>query len=526
MPIGIQDFEDIRTSGYVYADKTAYVYRLANEGKPYFLSRPRRFGKSLLLSTLKAYFLGKRELFGELAGQDRLAGQGKLAIADLETDWIQYPVFHIDLNAEKYDSPASLEAILDKYLQDGEELWGGSRSETASMRFLGLIQRACEKTGKRVVVLIDEYDKPLLESMEKPELNEQFRLTLKAFYGVLKTADPWLRFAFLTGVTKFSQVSVFSDLNQLRDISLDRDFAGVCGITRSELTGTFEPELRILARDNNMSYEEALGETQKRYNGYHFSENTEGVFNPFSILNTLVSRDFRYYWFQTGTPTFLIKLLRQADFDIRRFSGDITIDPESINSYRIQGGNPVSLLYQTGYLTITGYDAEANLFSLGFPNEEVEYGFLNALLPYYGPEPGEQDFFAGKFFMDLRAGDVEGFMTRLRAFFSSIPYDLHERTERYYQTVFYLVFRLLGQYAGAEVRSAAGRADAVVTTKERVYVFEFKLSGNGTAEDALKQIEEKGYLIPWTAGGRKLVKVGAVFDAALRTLGEWKAEPG
>jgi hypothetical protein len=285
-----------------------------------------------------------------------------------------------------------------------------------------------------------------------------------------------------------------------------------------------------LAEKNGLSYDEALGGMRKRFNGYHFSGygsmgEASGVYNPFSVLNTFASGRFQYYWFQTGTPTFLIKLLQQADFDIPSFDGGITINPESINDYRIQGGNPIPGLYQSGYLTIKGYDAETNLFSLGFPNEEVEYGFLNALLPYYGPGPGEQGFFIGEFFADLRAGDTDGFMTRLRAFFSSIPYELNDKTERYYQTVFYLVFRLLGQYAGAEVRSAAGRADAVVKTKDTVYVFEFKLAGRGTAEEALQQIDEKGYLIPWTAGGKKLVKVGAVFDPATRTLGEWRQEP-
>ncbi|MDR0597682.1 MAG: AAA family ATPase, partial [Treponema sp.] len=445
LPIGIQDFEKLRRMGYVYVDKTAYVYRLASEANPCFLSRPRRFGKSLLLATFKAYFQGKQELFQEAEGRPRLA------LADLEKDWVEYPVFHIDLNVEKYDSPAALESAFGANLRPLEERWGRNPGEeTPSVRFLGLIQRAAEKTGRKVAVLIDEYDKPLLETMDNPELNEEIRRSLKAFYGTLKTADPWLRFAFLTGVTKFSQVSVFSDLNQLRDISLDRDYAGICGITDGELAGNFEPELRILAEDNRMSYEEALAETRKRYNGYHFARDSEGVFNPFSILNTLISREFRYYWFQTGTPAFLIKLLQKADFDIRDFAGKITIDPESIGDCRIQGGSPVPILYQSGYLTITGYDRETNLFSLGFPNEEVEYGFLNALLPYYGPEPAKQDFYIGKFFADLRSGDTEGFMTRLRAFFSSIPYELHDRTERYYQTVFFLVFRLLGQFAEAE----------------------------------------------------------------------------
>jgi hypothetical protein len=478
--------------------------------------------------------LGKRELFEGAseqpgsAGQTKLAGQSRLVIADLERDWIEYPVFHIDLNAEKYDSPASLEAILATNLRPLEKQWGKDPEETTpSARFLGLIRRACETSGKKAVVLIDEYDKPMLETMENPELNEDIRRSLKAFYGVLKTADPWLRFAFLTGVTKFSQVSVFSDLNQLRDISLDRDFAGICGITPAELTGVFEPELRILARDNDLSYEEALAETQKRYNGYHFSRNSEGVFNPFSILNTLASRDFRYYWFQTGTPTFLIKLLQKADFDLREFGEGIVISAQMINDYRMQGGNPVPILYQSGYLTIKDYDRQFNEYILGFPNEEVQYGFLESLLPYYlERDTSRRDFFVGEFIRGLQKGDVEGFMRRLGAFFSAIPYELNDKTERHYQAIFYVIFTLMGQYADVEVRSAAGRADAVVITKERVYVFEFKLSGKGTVEEALKQIEAKGYLIPWSAGGKELVKVGAVFDPALRTLGEWRAEPG
>jgi hypothetical protein len=313
-----------------------------------------------------------------------------------------------------------------------EEQWGRNPEEaTGSARFLGLVRRACEKSGRKVVVLIDEYDKPLLETMEDPELNEEIRKGLKAFYGVLKTADPWLRFVLLTGVTKFSQVSVFSDLNQLRDISLDEAYAGVCGISERELTETFEPELRALAEKNRLSYDEALGGMRKRFDEY----------------------------------------------------------------------------------------------TLGFPNEEVRYGFLNSLLPCYLPGlPEGQCFSVTRFIKELQKGDVEAFMTRLRAFFSSIPYELNDKTERHYQAIFYVAFTLMGQYAGAEVRGAAGRADAVVTTEGTVYVFEFKLAGRGTAEDALRQIEEKGYLIPWTAGGKKLVKVGAVFDPATRTLGEWKAE--
>jgi hypothetical protein len=513
LPIGIQDFEKLRSGGFVYADKTAFIYRLASRGQSYFLGRPRRFGKSLLVSAIKAYFQGKREVF---------EGEPRLAIADLEKEWKIHPVFHIDLTGGPYRDMGSLEANLDANLRILEERWGRDAGDTLpSTRFFGLIRRACESFGEKVVVLVDEYDKPLLETMEDPGLNGEIRRELKGFYGMLKAADPWLRFVFLTGVTKFSQVSVFSDLNQLRDISLLRDYADICGITEEELRGNFDPELHSLAEENGLSFGEALDKMRKYYNGYHFCEQTGGVYNPFSVLNTLDSRSFNYYWFQTGTPTFLINLLTKANFDLPRLSEGAAIPRTAI--YQAPEGSPLSILYQSGYLTIKGYDAETGLYTLGFPNEEVEYGFLGALLPYYGPRPEEQDFFAGNFYTDLRRGDTDAFMARLGAFFSSIPYDLHERTERYYQTVFYLVFRLLGQFARAEVRSAAGRSDAVVETRDRVYVFEFKLAGRGSVETALQQIEDKGYLLPYRAGGKRLVKVGAVFDPAKRTIGDWKA---
>jgi hypothetical protein len=521
MPIGIQDFEDIRTNGYVYVDKTAYVYRLVTEGKPYFLGRPRRFGKSLLLSTLKAYFQGRKDLF------EGHAGQAPLFIAEQEKDWIEYPVFHIDLNVASYTGLESLQTGLDANLRFIEEKWGRNPAETTpSTRFLSLIRRACEKTGKKVVVLVDEYDRPLLQTMEAEQYQEDIRRELKGFYGVLKTADPWLRFVFLAGITKFSQVSVFSDLNQLRDISMEEAYAGICGISMAELTGNFEAELRDLAEKNGLSYEQTLAEMRKRYNGYRFAKKSEGLFNPFSVVNTLAKQDFAYYWFQTGTPTYLIKELQKSGFDLREFAGGVTIPAQSVNDYRVNG-DPVPILYQSGYLTIQDYNREFDSYTLGFPNEEVEYGFLNSLLPYYMPRNQDyQGFFAGNFIRDLQGGDVDGFMNRLKAFFAGIPYELNDKTERHYQTLFYLVFRLMGQYAEAEQRSSQGRSDVMVSTADTVYLFEFKLAHNG-AEDpvdaALRQIDGKGYLIPWTASGKKLVKVGAVFDPATRTLGAWKA---
>jgi hypothetical protein len=303
---------------------------------------------------------------------------------------------------------------------------------------------------------------------------------------------------------------------------MNENYAGICGITTSELTGIFSPELELLAEKERMTYDEALSEMQRMYNGYHFSGEGEGVFNPFSVLNTLADSQFGDYWFKTGTPTFLVEGLKKTDYELKTLTEGVTVPEDGLNNYRANSTNSIPLLYQTGYLTIKKYDRKFRLYTLGFPNGEVEYGFLNELLPLYIPWSNDpQGFSIFKFIDDLQKGNIDAFLTRLKAFFSDIPYELNDKTERYYQTLFYLVFRLMGQYAQAEVRSAAGRADTVVITEQQVYVFEFKLTGNGTAEDALRQIDDKGYLLPYTAGDRKLVKVGAEFDPATRTLGRW-----
>jgi hypothetical protein len=343
------------------------------------------------------------------------------------------------------------------------------------------------------------------------------RQALKGFYGVLKSADQWLRFVLLTGVTKFSKVSVFSDLNMLRDISMSSYYAGICGISVRELEACFVPELEELAANNGMTYEEAVAEMKKRYDGYCFAKQGERMFNPFSVLNTLAERDFAYYWFKTGTPTYLIEQLKRENFDLLRFAEGVEIPAESIDDYRADGGNTVSLLYQSGYLTIVGYTNDR--YTLNFPNEEVRYGFLKELLPYYTYRPPGQEFYADYFVDDLRAGNVDGFMGRMRAFFANIPYELNDQTERHYQVVFYWVFTLMGQYTLTEVRSAKGRSDAVVMTADRVYVFEFKL--NGRLDEALSQIEEKGYAIPYEAGSRKVVKIGVEFDKNERNIVRW-----
>jgi hypothetical protein len=522
MPIGIQDFESIRSGNYVYVDKTAYIYKLATEGKPYFLGRPRRFGKSLFISTLKYYFLGRKDLF---SAND---GGNSLAIAALEKEWIQYPVFHIDLNVGNYKDVEGLAVSLDNILFEMEDRWGNDiREKNPSARFSGVIRRAVKKSGKKVVVLIDEYDKPLLQSMENDTLSEEILAELKAFYSVLKASDQYLQFLFFTGVTKFSKISVFSDLNQPRDITMANDYSCACGITEEELKNTFEHELRILGSENNMSFEKTLDRMHKYFNGYHFSEKSDGVFNPFSVLNTLANKKIDYYWFATGTPTFLISELKKVNFQAVDFQETIIVTPKSIDDYRPGGGgNIASLLYQAGYLTIKDIDKDTGFYKLGFPNEEVEFGFLEQLLPLYIPMIKEgEGFYIGVIYKALLNKDIDTLMLQLQAFFESIPYDLnYQKNEKYFQTIFYLVFTLLGQFTQAEARSASGRADAIVFTGKFIYLFEFKMDGNGNAEDALQQIDAGRYALPCAMDKRSIIKVGVVFDADKRNITEWKVQ--
>jgi len=506
LPTGIQSFEVLRTGNYLYVDKTEMIYQLASTDIPYFLSRPRRFGKSLLLSTFHAYFDGRRDLF-----------EG-LTISELETQWEKYPVLYLDMNAERYESVEYLEAILSSNLDKWEDLYGkDERERTLSRRFEGVIRRAYEKTGKRVVVLIDEYDKPMLSAILDEKLSPKYRSTLKAFYGVLKSSGQYLRFVFLTGVTKFAQVSVFSDLNHLVDISVEDMYATICGITKKELLQFFTPELKLLAKKQNLTFEEAVNQMTKQYDGYHFAHQTEGMFNPFSVLNTLKFGNFRNYWFQTGTPTYLVNLLKESDYDLRLLMDGIQVQPSDFAEYRADINNPVPMIYQSGYLTIIGYDKKYNLYTLGFPNEEVRYGFLYFLMPYYTAiNNGTGSFHIANFCKELEAGKTDDFMKRLKVFFAKIPYELNNENERHYQAIFYVIFTLIGQFIDAEVRSADGRADAVVKTKEYIYVFEFKL--NGTAEEAIQQIDRKDYLLPYTLDGRKLVKVGVDFCKEKRNI--------
>ena len=379
-PIGIQNFEDLRRNGYKYVDKTNFVYKLADEGKYYFLSRPRRFGKSLFLSTLEAYFQGKKELF-----------EG-LAIYDLETEWKQYPIFHIDLNTANFREEGSLYTVLNDYLSAWEDKYGTRESEvTLPLRFKGVIARAAEKEGRNVVILVDEYDKPILQTLQNEKLQEDHRNQLKAFYSVLKTQDRYIKFAFLTGVTKFGKISVFSDLNNLMDLSMDHRYVNICGTTEEELESYFKEGISELASANGDSESETIDKLRMRYGGYHFEKNSEGIYNPFSVLNTLAKHRYKNYWFETGTPTFLIELLKEHGYRLP------DLNKEQVSAFVMSGmdsapTNLTPFIYQTCYLTIKGYDERFKKYQLGFPNKEVEEGFLNLLLPLYNSAGDRSSF--------------------------------------------------------------------------------------------------------------------------------------
>lgn len=374
-PIGIQDFEKLRTKGYSYVDKSRFVYKLATEGEYYFLSRPRRFGKSLFLSTLEAYFQGKKELF-----------EG-LAIYDLETEWKKYPIFHIDLNTANFREKDSLYTVLNDYLTTWESKYGTRESEaTLALRFKGVIARAAEKEGCGVVILIDEYDKPILQTLRAPELQAEHRAQLKAFYSVLKTQDRYIKFAFLTGVTKFGKVSVFSDLNNLTDISMDHRYISICGMTEKELLTNFKEGIGELASANEDNETETIDKLRMRYSGYHFEENSEEIYNPFSVLNTLANSRYDDYWFKADTHTFLIDILKKHDYCIT----DLNKTQVKANMMNNVDFNPIPVIYQSGYLTIKSYDERFKNYQLGIPNKEVEEGILNTLLPH-GCKTAEMD---------------------------------------------------------------------------------------------------------------------------------------
>lgn len=512
LPIGIQSFEDLRNKGFKYVDKTAIVYKLVTEGKYYFLSRPRRFGKSLFLNTLESYFLGKKELF-----------EG-LAIAELEHDWTEYPVLHLDLNTRNYADKSSLEAELNKHLEQWEAEYGDTYSNRSiEERFTQVIRLAYEKTGRQVVILVDEYDKPLLQAIGNTELQEAYRATLKGFYGALKSMDGCIRFAFLTGVTKFGKVSVFSDLNNLRDLSMLPQYHDICGITEEELRTNFKEDVAELASAQNMTVDETYAALRENYDGYHFcEEELPGIYNPFSLLNAFTNRKIDYYWFETGTPTYLVELLKLHQYNLSGIEKEEVVS-DVLNSVDIASTNPLPVIYQSGYLTIKGYDEEFGLFKLGFPNKEVRQGFVRFLIPSYtNVDAVGSGFEISRFVRSLREGDIEGFMERLQSFLSACPYELEPQQERHFQSVMFILTALCGYHVEIESHTNKGRMDMTVKTKDYIYIFEFKF--NKSAEEALAQIIEKGYAEPFKSDGRQIVKVGVNFSTACRNIDRWVVE--
>ena len=515
-PIGIQTFDQIIERGFVYVDKTDMVYSLATEGKIYFLSRPRRFGKSLLLSTLRAYFEGKKELF---------AG---LKIDALEHDWHVHRVFHFDFNGVDFTVPGALHLKIEGYLYDWEKEFGISTGVDTNLgsRFNRILQAAAEQTGRGAVVLVDEYDKPLLDVLEKePELLEQNREILKAFYSVFKLADASLRFVFLTGVTKFSQVSVFSGFNQPKDISMFDKYEALCGITEEELHTRFAESIREMAASEGCTEEEMRQRFKRHYDGYHFSEGMTDIYNPFSVLNAFDSQRIRDYWFASGTPTYLIRLMNHFHEGIDQLTGKYYSLDEFVN-YKADTEYPLPMIYQSGYLSIKDYDKDSNLFLLDFPNNEVKSGFLAMVAANYLQCKMPLESWMVKAVFALKRGQLDEFRKMLTSFLAGIPYTMRRKEneperERYFQYTFYLLLRLMSVYTVlVEKEQSEGRVDCIVETPQYVYIFEFKL--DGTATEALQQIEEKGYAREYEADARQVVKVGVNFSSKTGTIEEWE----
>ena len=518
-PIGIQTFSKIREMNAIYVDKTELVYKLAHDAQVYFLARPRRFGKSLLISTLDDYFSGRKELFTGLA------------MEKLETEWKKHPVLRFDFSRSKYTSLNVLQTQLNSMLSEYESIYGKKTDDTLpSVRLQNVILAAEQKFGEKVVFLVDEYDAPLLDTLVDKETFEAMRQTLRDFYSPLKSLDPHLRFIFITGITKFSQLSIFSELNNLKIISMLDEYATLCGISEEELHTQMKPEIEAMAQATNKNFEQVCEALKKKYDGYHFSKKSPDIYNPFSVMQALQDKDLTNYWFETGTPAYLIEQIRNYNIDPETFARGIEATAEMFNVPAESNANPIPVLYQSGYLTIKDYDPELNIYTLAYPNDEVTVGFSKCLMPYYAlPTIAQNDSFQIRLVKALHAGNIEEALLQMRAFFSSIPYDAEHQDENHYKFVFWLIFRLLTEFnVKTEERSAAGRSDAVVETKNSVYLFEFKLDKNGSADDALKQIDNKDYLIPYTASldangnPKKLFKIGVSFDAERRTLGEWK----
>lgn len=508
-PIGVQTFDDIVSRDYLYVDKTGYVHDIATTYKYVFLSRPRRFGKSLLSSTFHCYFEGKKELFEGLKA------------GEMKKEWTRHPVFHFDMSSAKHKDETQLLEELDKKLYVYEQIYGrGEKDVNVNQRLEGLVTRSFEQTGERAVIIIDEYDAPLLDVMNDKQRLEPLRYIMRNFYSPIKSLDPYLRFVFITGINKFAQLSIFSELNNLQNISMMPEYSAICGISQSEMETNMLEQIQTLADEQGISYEEALEGLKDNYDGYHFSYRSEDIYNPFSLIKALNEKRFGSYWFDTGTPTYLYERLRRNPIDETELDSlplvpqsDFDISPEISD-------NSLPMLYQTGYLTIKSYDTRMQLYTLGYPNKEVKIGFTRGLLNEYPSKASTASGFVAHFYAAMDSQDIDLAMSKLQAYLAGIPNDLENKSEKHYQTIIYLIFSLLGFYIQTEVKTAIGRADALCRTDNSIYVFEFKV--DGSAEDALKQIDEKGYMLPYRfEDGKRLVKVGVNISSQTRTVEKW-----
>lgn len=520
-PIGIQSFPDIIENGYLYVDKTKLIHEMITTGKYYFLSRPRRFGKSLLLSTIEAVFKGKKNLF-----------EG-LYISKTNWDWNEYEVIHIDLNGENYHSVDILKAVINGILTQFENKYNiATPADTFGLRFREIIKTASETSGRNVVILIDEYDKPILDTINDKKTSDANRDTLQAFYSVLKSMDQYIQFAMLSGISKFSKVSIFSGLNKLNDISLSSNYNSICGISEAELSQYFSQGIKDLAQNQSLDEDEIRILLKKNYDGYLFSRKGEGIYNPFSLLNCFSKNEFSDYWFATGTPSSLIRLIEKSNFPIPELE-QYECSESMLNGTDIYLKDPIPLLFQAGYLTIKGYDNRFKLFTLGFPNSEVAEGFSTLLLSSYSGELN-QSAFLKQFVEDVEKGDADAFMKKLQSFFAGIPYDhiniskkkpedkkeaLKGYVEVHYQNVMFVIMKLMGFYTHTEYRNSNGRIDMTIETSRFVYVMEFKI--NSSAKVALEQIDNKKYSKPFNYQGKDLIKIGANFDTKTRTLSDY-----
>ena len=510
-PLGIQTFENIIKENYVYVDKTALIYQVVHENKYCFLSRPRRFGKSLLVTTLQAYFEGKKNLF-----------EG-LAMEQLEQEWVKYPVIHLDLSKGKFYDLESLHATINSLLLGYESLYSlqVEYEKAYNVRLQNIIEAAYAQTGKEVVVLIDEYDAPMHDSMKDEGLQEQIQDRMRNFFSPLKGEEKILRFVFLTGISKFSQLSIFSELNNITNISMLDKYSDICGISKEELLAQFEEDIKSLAEDNEMTYEETLTELKHQYDGYHFSGRGKDMYNPYSLFNTFDSNEFDDYWFSTGTPTFLIELLQKKHLDMLDLD-EITATAGRFDTPTEKLTDPVPVLYQSGYLTIKGYNRRSKVFKLGFPNTEVKKGFSDSLFRYYAPDNmGDKDALYVAYFDCLVEHDnMEAFLPHLQTFYKKFPYTLVNNNERHYQAVLYTCLLMVGADVRSEVPTADGRIDMVLFTKTSIYVLELKYEQN--AYVAIQQIEDKDYAKAFAEDGRKVYKVGINFSADRRSIESWQ----